>query len=228
MRRVLETASFLAKNDIRSIGAFRTTDELARRYLFGDIRENGKLAFVYLACLFELDRQISPNDQKAPEKNIRFTEHDIHRALQSYTLDLPSISSLLLPGHEMANWVNKEVAIAKSKDRPFSPYLAPKMAETHWMPADSDHTSARTIWDAYAKQDKRSFLPQELSIQALTLYQLRFVFSADFCSDWSKFGGLGPQIAHLSTVLHIGIAESVGTALAYHRIVGTNLKGGSS
>ena len=120
----------------------------------------------------------------------------------------------------MANWANKDVAIAKSKDPPSSPYLAPKMTETPWMPPDADHTSARTKWVAYSIQDKRSVLPRELSIRSFTLYQLRFVFAADLCAAWSKFGGPGPQLSHISTVLHIGIAESAGTALPYRRIVG--------
>ena len=92
------------------------------------------------------------------------------------------------------------------------------------MPADSDHADAKSKWDGYPKQAKRALLPQELSIQAFTLYQLRFIFAADLCLAWSKFGCLGPQRSHLSTVLHIGVAESVGEALSYHRIVGTKLR----
>ena len=93
------------------------------------------------------------------------------------------------------------------------------------MPSDSDHISARKKWLGFLKHAKRSLAPQELAIQAFALYRLRFVFAADLRQDWSKFGGLGPQLAHLSTVLHLGIAESVGNSLSYHRLVGQKLQG---
>ena len=66
--------------------------------------------------------------------------------------------------------------------------------------------------------------PQELSIHAFTLYQLRFIFAADLCQAWSKFGGIGTMLAQLSTVSHIGVTENVGSALAYRMIVSTILK----
>lgn len=80
---------------------------------------------------------------------------------------------------EKANWVNKDVAFAKSKDPPSFPYLAPNLTETPRMPPESDHAAARTKWAAYSKQARRSGLPQELRIHAFTLYQLRFVCAAD-------------------------------------------------
>ena len=89
---------------------------------------------------------------------------------------------------------------------------------------ESDHAAARTKWAALWKQDKRAILPQELSIQAFTLYQLRFVFAADLCSAWAKFGGIGPQLSRLSTTLHLGVTESVAAALAYRRIVDIKLQ----
>ena len=94
---------------------FRTTDETARRYLFADLRKNDKLSFSDIACLLKLARHIPPSDQKVHEKNIRFTELDIDRSLESYDPKLSSISSFLLPDQEMANWANKEIAAAKSK-----------------------------------------------------------------------------------------------------------------
>ena len=58
---------------------------------------------------------VPPRDQKVPEKNIRFAELDIPRALGSYAPKLNTICALLLPDQEMDNWINKEIAIAKSK-----------------------------------------------------------------------------------------------------------------
>ena len=124
----------------------------------------------------------------------------------------------------MVNRINKEAATAHSENPPPQPYLVPKPTESPWMPSDCDHTSARTKWVAYSKQAKRSLLPQELSIQDFTLYKMRFVAASDLCREWAEFGCLGPHLAHLSTVLHIGITESVGTALSYHRIVGGKMQ----
>ena len=95
------------------------------------------------------------------------------------------------------------------------------------MPSDEDHTSTRTKWVTYSEQAKRSVLPQEISAQDFTMYRLRVVFASDLCSAWAMFVGLGPRLAHLSAVLHIGITESVGTALSYRRIFGAQLQGKS-
>ena len=92
------------------------------------------------------------------------------------------------------------------------------------MPSDSDHSNSRKRWVSHSKQAKRSIAPQELTIQCYALYQLRFLFAADLCQAFQSFGGIGPQLSHYSTVLHLSITESVGTALAYHRLVGSKLR----
>ena len=124
----------------------------------------------------------------------------------------------------MVSWINKEEAVSKLNDPPYRPYLIPKLTETPWMPAGADHTAARTKWVTYSKQAKRSVIPKEPSIRDCTLYRLRFIFAADCCQDWAKCGGLGPKLTHLSTVLHIGITESVGAALSYRRIANAELQ----
>ena len=222
--RIAETADILVRNGIPSLEAFRTTDEMARRFLFEDLRKCERLQFSQLAFLFKLARHIPPHDQKVSEKNIRFTELDIPRALADYTPSLAAISSFALPDQDMVNWVNKEIAIANSKDPPYQPYLVPKLSEAPWIPPDSDHSTARTRWLGHAKQAKRPTAPQELSIQCFALYQLRFLIAADLCQAFSTFGGIAPQLAHLSTVLHISITDSVGTALAYRRILASKLQ----
>ena len=92
------------------------------------------------------------------------------------------------------------------------------------LPPESDHAAAKSKWPRYSKQAKRSVLPRELSIRAFTLYRVRFIFAADLCEAWSKFGGLAPHLSHISTALYVGIAESVGTALSYRRLVGLKLQ----
>ena len=59
---------FLVRNDMRPFESFRTTGELAILYLCEDMRKNGRLSCAHLACLFNLDRHIPPNDQQFSEK----------------------------------------------------------------------------------------------------------------------------------------------------------------
>ena len=125
----------------------------------------------------------------------------------------------------MANWIPKGVAIASSTDPPFAPCLTPKLPEQPWLLEDSDRAAARTKWPSFPKQAERPLLPPELIIQAFTLYQLRFISASDLCRAWPKFGGLGPQLARLSAVLHIGVAENVGDAMENRRIARTRLQG---
>ena len=75
-----------------------------------------------------------------------------------------------------------------------------------------------------SKQALRTLIPHDLTIQAFTLYRMRFAFSADLCKPWRTFGGLGCQLSHFATVLHISITESVGAALSYRRLVNLKLQ----
>ena len=81
----------------------------------------------------------------------------------------------------------------------------------------AEHSGARTSWVAYSRQARRSTSPQELSIQTFTLYRLRFLFAAELCQAFDKFGGLALQLSHLSTIHNLPILESAGVALDYHR-----------
>ena len=212
---------------ITTIEAFRATGETARRYLPDDIRKAEKMTF-FAACLLpKLARHIPPRDQKVPEKNTRYTELDIPKALAKYAPSLSSIPDFSPPGQYQVNFTRVEIAIAASQGPPYVPYLAPKLSENPRMPSDSDHSIARTRWVSFSKQSKRSLAPQELAIQAFALYHLRFVFAADLGQAFQTFGGLGPQLPHFSTAHHLGGKESVGEALAYHRPVAQKLQGKS-
>ena len=83
----------------------------------------------------------------------------------------------------------------------------------------TEHQSARTSCVAYSRQERRTTSPQELSIRCFRLYNLRFVFDAELCNAFTSFGGIPLQLSHLSTVLNLSIAEGVGVALAYHKLI---------
>ena len=174
--------------------------------------------------MLKLNRHIPPHDRKTSEKNIRFAELDIPQALATFRPNLSAISASIHPDQEMVNWVNKQRAIASSKDPPFVPYLIPNLTEAPWLPPTTDHSAARTSWIDFSKQARRTTSPQELNIQSFDLYQIRFLFAADLCKAFDSFGGLAPQLAHLSIVLNLSITDSVGVALAYRRVVSTRLQ----
>ena len=123
----------------------------------------------------------------------------------------------------MANYIQKERALAAAKDAPFCPYLAPQISEAPRMPADADRVAARSRWLTFSEQAKCSLRPQQLGVQAFSLYQLRFVLAADLCKAWRLFGGLGPQLSHFPNVLHLSITESAGAAISYLRLVSQKL-----
>ena len=222
--RLWESAIILVRYGINTLEAFRTTDGQARKYFFEDLRKKDKLSFLEMGLILKLNRHIPPHDQKTSDKNIRFTELDIPQALKTFAPSLASISASLQPEKEMANWINKQKAIASAKDPPYIPYLVPKLTDTPWMPPSAEHTSARANWLGFSKQAKRTASPQEMSIQCFALYHLRFIVAAELCKAWDKFGGLSCQLSHLSTILNLAIVENVGTALAYHKPVGCKLQ----
>ena len=222
--RIWDSAELLVRYGIGSIEGFRTTDDADRKYLFEDLRKAEKKSFLDLALILKLNRHIPPHDQKTSEKNIRFTELDIHPDLPSFRQDLSSIAASIHPEQEMVNWINRQRAIASSKDPPFVPYLVPKLSENPWLPPTAEHSSARSAWMSFSKQARRTASPQELSIHAFTLYQLRFLLSAELCKAFGLFGGLSHQLSHLSTFLNLAVVESVGVALAYHQILITKLQ----
>ena len=209
----------LVRYSVTSLESFRTTDEQARRYLLEDLRKTEKLSYPELAFILKLNRHVPPNDQKTSEKNIRFTELDIPQALLAFRPLLAQISAALHPEQEMVNWIAKQRAIAAAKDPPYVPYLVPQLTDQPWMLPQAEHVAARSTWMSFSKQAKRSTCPQELSIQAFTLYHMRFIFAAELCGAFELFGGIALQLSHLSTVLNISITDSAGIALAYHRIL---------
>ena len=102
--------------------------------------------------------------------------------------------------------------------------MAPKLSETPWIPIEFDRATARTKWIGYSKIAKRSLPPQELSVHDVALYQIRFIFASDRRLSRPKLVGIGPHLARLSPVLHLAVAETVGAALACHRVVGAKIQ----
>ena len=221
--RIAASATLLVRYGLDSLGAFRTTDEISRRYLFEDLRKTEQLNFLQLSFLLKLARHILPRDQKLSEKNMRFTDLDIPRELAAYHPVLSNLSSMLLPDQEMANFTQKEIAIAAAKDPPYVPFWPRSFLKRPGYLRILITKRLARAGLVIPKQARRSLIPQELSIRAFTLYHLRFAIASDLCKAWSTFGGLGPQLSHLSTILHLAITESVGVALAYHRLVSTKL-----
>ena len=153
-----------------------------------------------VSFLIALNQHLPPHSQGS-SSNVKFTELDIPRALNDYAPSLTAIGGFLRPTQAMVNMIRKEIAEAANKDPPFLPFIVPKLSSIPWRPDTADHDQAIPSWKAYAKNRKTGQPALELSIQSFLLFQLRFVVAADICAAWLPFGGLAPQLSHLSIVL---------------------------
>ena len=109
--------------------------------------------------------------------NLRFAELYIQRELLPYEPMLTTLSPHFAPDREAAHYAQREMSIAASEGPPFAPYLGPspppKIRESTWLPADTDHRLAWAKCVGYSMRDKRSLIPHELPIQAFA--QTKFV-----------------------------------------------------
>ena len=155
---------------------------------------------MFVSFLIALNQHLPPHSQGS-SANIKFTELDIPRALSDYSPSLAGIAGFLRPTQAMVNMIRKEIAEAANKDPPFLPFIVPKLSTVPWRPDTTDHDQAISGWKAYAKNRKTGQAALELSIQSFLLFQLRFILAADVCQAWLPFGGLAPQLSHLSIIL---------------------------
>ena len=75
----------------------------------------------------------------------------------------------------MANYAQRELAIAASNGPPSAPNLAPDLRESPRPPSDTEHRAARAKWIGYPNQAKRSLSPNEFPSQSplFTICDLR-------------------------------------------------------
>ena len=99
LNRVWDASVLLVRYGIPSLESFRTTDDQARKYFLEDLRKAEKLSFAEMSLILKLNRHIPPHDQKTSEKNIRFTELDIPRALSSFKPDLSTLTQKHIISH---------------------------------------------------------------------------------------------------------------------------------
>ena len=118
----------------------------------------------------------------------------------------------------------KELANANHKNPPFEPYLVASRSSQPWLPQTDDHIYAIATWKALSKQAKRDFLPREVRIQSSRLYHMRFLVASFLCRAFDPSGCLRPQLPHLGAVLSLAIAEHIGIASPYHRVVNQKLQ----
>ena len=85
---------------------------------FSKICENRTAKFPASHRPFEARKACASARPKAFGENIRSAELDIPRELAAYRPKISNISAFILPGQEMANCVQKEIAIASAKDPP--------------------------------------------------------------------------------------------------------------
>ena len=114
----------------------------------------------------------------------------------------------------MVNYVSRELDLGKLKAPSYTPYIAPNIAEVPLPAQPAEPKDAMAKWNSNRQASKAAH-PQPVPINDWVLYQMRFIFAADLCGDWSSFGGLSAQLNHLSAALHIATTEAVGSAFTY-------------
>ena len=87
----------------------------------------------------------------------------------------------------MANYISNELAVGKLKLPSYTPYIVPNHAEAPWPVQSAERRTALAKWNSN-RQVTRAGNPQLFPLNAWLLYQIRFIFSADLCGEWSTFG----------------------------------------
>ena len=72
-------------------------------------------------------------------------------------------------------------------------------------------------WWGARKQSKRRAIPQELPIQALPMYHMRFLLASEGCRAFDSFGGIRHQFNSLSAAIDLAVKEGIGLGIAYVR-----------
>ena len=88
----------------------------------------------------------------------------------------------------------------------------------------NEHSDAIAKRRINTRQAQRESFPHDVPIQALILYQLRFLTTAELLGALSTFGGLAAGINPLSIVLNIATTDTITVALAYERLVKQHLE----
>ena len=107
---------------------------------------------------------------------------------------------------------------------PYTPLIAPKIAEPPWPVSANGGAAAVSRWRNNARQARRGNAPQNLPLQAWMWYQLRFLLTAELLGALATFVGMSASLNHISIVLNIATTDTSSLAFTYGRLVRMHLE----
>ena len=109
----------------------RRADAKARRYLFGDLREKGGLAFDEISFLVALWQNVQPDGHASSvrESDVRFAFSGTPVALETPRLSISGMPGIFRPGQDTADWIiaKEDKKITPLSFRKISPKLTIKI-----------------------------------------------------------------------------------------------------
>ena len=144
----------------------------------------------------------------------RIEELTIPKEMKNWKLGLSGLSGLLDPGQEMVNHFTLEITKALQKRPTYRPYVIPDLSKEPWRPFYPAHAKALEGWRTLNSSHKKP-PPLDLSFQAWSFYNLRFLLAGDLAGAWAPFGGIAAQLSHLGLLLNMSVVENATIAMTY-------------
>ena len=206
------------------MGGIRRSAKGSREFSIGDLRRVERKGFPNLSSIIELFCHLPVNIQnEQPVEKVWYTEVDIPRALTTLAPGPTGLSGLLRPEQKMRNWIQRECTEGLAKIPPYTPYLAPRLSSSPWLPDVTDHRNIHDYRAKNSRQAKRKLSPQELPAQGWLLYRLRFLMDGERCSAFAPFDALCAPLNLISVAPNLCVTENVGIWITYFKILRSKL-----
>ena len=151
VRNLFIRYGFLCVKDTR-----RTKGE-ARNCFVGDLRRWGNASFLSARYILDVYGHLAPGNIRNDEgKNVPvFDGISIPSNLKHFIWGMSSLSSIFVPGQDMASAISLELVRAAKTAPRYHPYIIPQLAEKPWVVPTPDHVNAITRWRENAFDNRR-------------------------------------------------------------------------
>ena len=140
-----------------------------------DLREHERRSFPKIQLMLQILRY-SALRQMRSRLNVcdpKYEDAVIPTRMRNFSANLGSLSACLDPNEEMANSISLELPRGDVRIPPYTPFIAPKIAEPPWPAAPNEHTADVSLWRNNARGERRANDPGRFPPHAWLLYQLR-------------------------------------------------------
>ena len=103
---------------------------------------------------------------------------------------------------------------ARQKRPTYQPYATPDISQEPCRPFYPARTKAIETWKVLISSHKKPS-PMDLSFQAWSFYNLRFLLAGGLAGAWAPFGGLSAQLAQLGLIFNMAAIENSTIAMTY-------------